>query len=305
MSTTTTTLQPADDLRHRVPEGAKGRDSYFWNVILPEEQLGLQVYVWIDGKGVAGRQVAVWGPDAEPLAFEAVYDVPLGADADIDDVDIAGLQIRQPEPLQSAVLRYRSDAVNLDYAFEALHPAFNYGLNEHGSPQWMAIERYEQLGRVTGRVEVAGRTIELDRLGHRDHSWGRRNWRAPQHWKWIVASTPSGRALNLFRWIVQGEIGTNGYVLRDGVPVGIVDAKTHARYDADGTQRYLEATITTEDGEQTELVMERYGVVEIPVGGGTVLWEAACRVTIDGEDGAGQFEAQWARDYVDRLVAAR
>ncbi|MCW3041482.1 MAG: hypothetical protein JWM31_3387 [Solirubrobacterales bacterium] len=305
MSTTTTTLTPADELRHRVPDGAKGRDSYFWNVILPEEELGLQVYVWIDGKGVAGRQVAVWGPGAQPLAFEAVYDIPLGADADVDDVDVAGLRIRQPEALQSAQLSFRSAAVNLEYAFEAVHPAFNYGLNEHGSPQWMAIERYEQLGRVTGHVEVAGRTIELDRLGHRDHSWGRRNWRAPQHWKWVVASTPSGRALNLFSWIVQGEVGTNGYVLRDGNPVPITGARTHARYDADGTQRSLEATITTADGERTELVMERYGVVEIPVGGGTVLWEAACRVQIDGEDGAGQFEAQWARDYVDRLVAAR
>jgi hypothetical protein len=301
MTTTSTlaTLSPADELRHRVPEGAKGRDSYFWNVIMPEEELGLQVYVWIDGRGVAGRQVAVWGPGAEPLAFEAIYDIDLGADA-----EVAGLQIRQPAPLQTAEIRFRSDAVNLDYTFEAQHPAFNYGQNQHGSPQWMAIERYEQLGRVTGRVEVAGRTIEFDRLGHRDHSWGRRNWRAPQHWKWVVASTPSGAALNLFWWIVQGEVGVNGYVLRDGVVVPIVDARTHSRFDADGTQRHLEADITTADGEHTQLVMERYGVVEIPVGGGTVLWEAACRAQIDGEDGAGQYEAQWSRDYVDRLVKA-
>jgi hypothetical protein len=305
MTTTLPQLTPADDLRHRVPAGTKGRDSYFWNVIMPEHQLGVQVYVWIDGNGVAGRQVAVWGPDPEPIAFEAVYDIDLGADADLDAVDIAGLRIAQPEPLQITELSFRSDAVDLDYRFEGVHPAFNYGQNEHGSPQWMAIERYEQLGRVTGTVCAGGRTVDFDRFGHRDHSWGRRNWRAPQHWKWIVASTPSGRALNLFCWIVQGELGVNGYVLRDGAVVPIVDARTHGKYDADGTQRHLDAAIVTADGERTHLVLDRYGVCEIPVGGGTLLWEAACRATIDGEVGAGQYETQWPKDYVERLVRSR
>ena len=74
---------------------------------------------------------------------------------------------------------------------------------------------------MTGVLEVAGRTIEFDRIAHRDHSWGARDWGAPQHWKWLLAHTPSGRALNAFIWIARGEWGFNGYVLRDGEPVAI------------------------------------------------------------------------------------
>lgn len=303
--TTALSLSPADDLRHRVPDGVTSRDSYFWNLIMPEEQLGLQVYVWIDARGVAGRQVAVWGPGEEPLAFETAYDIDLGPDADVDEIEVAGLRIRQPEPLQTAELSFRGETVSLDYAFAGVHPAFNYGSNEHGSPQWMAVDRYEQLGRVRGSVTVGDRTVAFDRFGHRDHSWGRRNWRAPQHWKWIVASTPSGRAVNAFFWIAQGEIGVNGYVLSDGEVVPIVDGRATATYDDDGTQRHLEAQLQLADGTATHLTMDRFGILPLPVGGSSLLWEAACAVTIDGEPGAGQFEAQWSRDYVERLVGRR
>jgi hypothetical protein len=301
MPTTTPGLVPADDLRHRVPAGEKTRDSLFWNVIIPEEQIGVQVYVWIDGRGRSGRQVAVWGPDAEPLAFESEYTIDIG-DAEIDDVDLAGLHLRQPELLQTSELSYRGEKVALEYSFEGLHAPFNYGRNAKGSPSWMATERFEQVGRVRGTAEVAGRTIAFDRLGHRDHSWGRRNWKYPQHWKWIVASTPSGRALNAFLWVAQGEIGANGYVLRDGEVVPIVDARSTARYDDDGTQRHLEAELRTEDGETTHLVMDRYAVFELSFGSDSLLWEAACTATIDGEQGAGQFETQWSRSYIEHLV---
>jgi hypothetical protein len=38
------------------------RDSLFWEMIMPDERLGLQVYVYLTAHGKSGFNVCVWGP---------------------------------------------------------------------------------------------------------------------------------------------------------------------------------------------------------------------------------------------------
>jgi hypothetical protein len=54
------------------------------------------------------------------------------------------------------------------------------------------------------------------------------------------------------------------------------------------TQRRLEMRLEDEDGGTTELTLDRFAVVRLPFGSDTVVYEAACRATIDGEAGCGQ-----------------
>lgn len=303
-SLSSTGLQATDDLRHRPAEGAKGRDSLYFNLMLPEHELGVFVYTWTDQRNIAGRLVTVWGPEEKPLAFEVVHSIDMG-EADFDDWNIAGLGLRHPEPLRTAEIRFASEPVDLRYDFTGSHEAFDFTRNPGGCPQWMAVNRFEQTGWARGELRIGSRVIPFDRPAHRDHSWGRRNWRMPQHWKWVVAQTESGNGLNLFQWVVRGELGTNGYVLRDGKPLALVDARCRAVYDDDMTSRSLHATLYDEADGETELVMERYGHVPLPVGSDTVLNEAACRASIDGEPGWGQFETQWPASYVAHLAGAQ
>jgi hypothetical protein len=297
-------LQPADDYRHRPPDGRKGRDSLYFNLLLPDAGLAVFVYTWVDQAGTAGRLVTAWGPQPHPLAFEIAHGVAMG-DADFGDWELAGLRLRHQDPLRTAEIRYRGERLQLAYDFEGSHQAFDYSRNPGGCPQWMAVNRLEQAGRARGELRLGDQVITFDQAAHRDHSWGRRNWRMPQHWKWVVAQTPSGQALNLFQWVVRGETGTNGYVLRDGEPVALVEAHCQARYDDDMTSRSLRATLVDETGGQTELVLDRYGTVPLPVGSDTVLNEAACRGSIDGEPGWGQFETQWPASYIAHLTATQ
>lgn len=308
----TSKLEPADDLRHPSAGGRPTRDSLFYNLILPEEELALQVYTWVDGAGVAGHHVAVYGPGREPLAFDVEGRIAVG-DADFDAWRVAGLELRHCEPLHRAEIRYRGDAVSLAYDFTGLHDAFTYSQNPDGCPQWMAEDRFEQAGRVAGEVTVGGRIVAFDRPAHRDHSWGRRHWGLPQHWKWLAAQTGPdlgddgpGRqtvAVNAMFWIARGEPGVNGYVRRaGGEPVPIVAGRARAGYDDDMTQRSVTATLEDAAGGVTELVMERYGLLRLTSRSDTVVYEAACRATIDGQAGSGQFEALWPAAYVARLT---
>jgi hypothetical protein len=307
MSTTFSTehIVEADDLRHRVEDGIKTRDSLFWNLILPDEQIGVQLYIWTDGRGVAGRQVAVYVPDREDNIVLNGFDIDLGPDADLDDWECEGLRVRQPESLRTAELSFERHGIALDYRFTAAHRPFSYRENPGGCPDWMATNRFEQSGRVNGTLTVGDRVIPFgDVWAHRDHSWGRRHWNAVHHWKWLVAGVPSGTELNAMFHIARGEPGINGYVVRDGQPVAIVDGRCHAEYDDDMSQSRLEAELTDAHGGVTHLEMERFAIFHLPFGSDTLLSEAACRVTIDGEPGAGQFETLWPKAYVKRLVGA-
>jgi hypothetical protein len=281
------------------------RDSLFWEVMLPEEQIGMQAYLYLTDRGKAGYNVVVWGPEPEPLALHLGSGrVPDGAD--LDDFTLDGLTLRQPEPLRTCSLTYRRDDVVIDFEFRGLHDAFSYHANPDGLPRWFAVNRMEQTGHVHGCVQVGDRRIALDTIGHRDHSWGTRDWGVPQHWKWFVAYTPGGAAVNGWIWIARGEWGFGGYVLRDGRPVPVRVIEQHAEYDDAMRQQRLVATLLDVEGGRTELVLDAFGVVELPTHDplATVIREAACRATINGEQGAGQFETHWVGSYLDYLTGS-
>jgi len=297
-------FRPDDHLRHRPAPGGRMRDSLFWETIVPEEGLGFQAYLYLSGAGKAGFNVAAWGADEAPLIIDRVEGT-VPASMDFDDFSLSGLNVSQTTLGGPTRVRYQSERVRLDFVFEGRHPPFSYRQNPDGLPAWFALNRYEQTGWIKGELVFDGRRIALDRIGHRDHSWGTRDWSAPQHWKWFVAYTPDGsRMINGWIWISRGEWGFAGYVVKDGVTRPIAHIRQQADYGADMRQRRLRAQITDTSGAVTELTLECFGVLKLPAGD-VMIMEGACIATIDGLTGAGQFETQWSQAYLDQLIAAK
>lgn len=301
---------PQDDLRHwPAAPGGRMRDSLFWEMIMPDERLGLQIYLYLTDRGKSGFNVSVWGPDTEPVALELGGDT-VADEMDLDDFALSGLTVRQPELRRTAEVGYRSDNVRLEYRFEAIHEAFSYRSNPNGLPSWFAANRLEQTGRVSGFLEIGPegggvRRIDWDRrMGHRDHSWGTRDWGVPHHWKWFVAYTDSGRAVNGWIWIARGEWGFAGCVVRDGITIPVAHIEHTATYHDDMSQRRLEATLVDTTGGRTDVVFDRYGLIKLPTNDrmATEIWESACDATIDGEAAAGQWETHWSAPYLRYLV---
>jgi hypothetical protein len=298
--------QADDDLRHRSVGGGRTRDSLFWEMILPEEQIGFQAYLYLTSDGKAGFNVIIWGRERKPLVLDLVQG-EIVDEMDFDDFAFQSIKLIQPANGKTATLFYASENIKLEYRFTGIHDPFSYRQNPDGLPNWFAVNRLEQSGWVKGYLEFAGRRIELDRIGHRDHSWGMRKWGAPHHWKWLVAYTPdAARIVNAWIWLAKGEWGVGGYVVRDGELVPISHVKQRAAYDDDMSQRSIEVRITDIRGEACLLRMERFGIVRLPTGGrqATMIMEAACFATIDGMAAAGQFETQWPQDYLDRIVGS-
>jgi len=304
LGVSSTDFAPTDHLRHRPQPGGRMRDSLFWEAIVPEEGLGFQAYLYLSGSGKAGFNVAVWDEGEKPLVIDLVQgSVPLTMD--FDAFSLEGLRVAQTGLGGATRVEYQSERVKLAFTFDGRHPPFSYRQNPDGLPIWFALNRYEQTGWIAGELEFDGRRIALNRIGHRDHSWGTRDWRVPQHWKWFAAYTPDGRRmLNGWLWVARGEWGFAGYVVKDGELRPIARIRQHATYDDDMSQRRLEASLVDTSGGVTELTLERFGVLKLP-SDGVMIMEAACTATIDGLAGAGQFETQWSSAYLDHLIAAK
>lgn len=298
--------EPTDDLRHwPATPGGRMRDSLFWEMILPEEKLGMQVYLYVTSAGKTGYNAVVWGDEKEPLSLNLVSgSVP--DSMDFDNFEFEGLRIKQPDLLRTCEVHFKRGNMELEYNFEAIHDPFSFKQSPDGLPPWFAINRMEQTGQVTGFLKVGDRRIDLNRKGNRDHSWGIRNWGVPHHWKWFIAYTESGRAANGWMWIAKGEWGFAGYIVEDNVTIPVVDFTHRAEYNPDMTQKRLVADIVDIRGTVTHVEMDVYGVVQLPTNDklGTVIYEGACDASIDGEAGAGQFETHWQSEYLNHLISS-
>jgi len=294
----------SDDLRHSPPEGGRMRDSLFWQVSLPDEGLCMQAYFYCTGSGKAGYNMCLWGTDLEKPVLH-FHQGDVGTETDFSDLTFNNLKIRlYPDDARSS-LRYAHKNFELHLDFTGLHDGFSYHANNEGLPEWFAVNRIEQSGLLSGHIQIGERRVSLDgRIGHRDHSWGLRDWRMPVHWKWLSAYTPGAEtALNLWIWQAKGEQGIAGYIAKDGVvhPVTSITEKTS--YDEKMIHQKGVFDISYGEGQTTRLELTYFSHIQFAATpqNPNVITEVGCAALIDGVAGAGQYETQWFAPYYEQL----
>jgi hypothetical protein len=296
-------LDPVHDSRHRLRPEPLARESLVWMLQLPEEDVAAFVYTWVSGDSKAGTAMCVYGPAIgdEPI-FEIVDGIAVPFDQGFDDWRVGGLHSRHGDPLEIADVTYTGERASIEYRFEAMHPAYSYGMHRDGCPQWMADERFEQSGRASGVLRVGGREIPFDTLGHRDHSWGTRDWNMSQHWKWLEAQAGE-TAVHLFEFHPLGRTHLRGYVYRDGVMAEVTGADVDFELDERMYHTSIEAVLHDDAGRSTTVSGTTFSIFEFPVAPTCTLNECSMSVTIDGEPGVGHVEMQWPNAYLDHVRA--
>lgn len=297
----------ADDLIHPVaPDVPHGRESLAWAVPIPHE--GLLAFLYMARDAATGRYNRHVGiADAvslDPLYLDSATDLEMEEGEDFDDCLVGGLRLRQPEPLTTAELRYERDGVLVDVAMGGLHEPFSWHENEDGCPDWVAEDRYEQSVTTQGTIEVAGRRIEFESLGHRDHSWGPRDWRPMHHWKWMNAATLDGSlTMHAFVILALGERLVMGYVNRGGEVTPITAIDTSADIDTSVMlHRATRAVCTDADGQDVR--MQARAVAALPIPARHMrMNEIGCDAELDGQPAVAHVEMGWPESYVQDYIA--
>jgi hypothetical protein len=298
-------LEPKDDLRHPLRPGPHSRESLFYDLVLPDEGLLVFVYTWVNADDQAGHLFAVVGDDDERLAFSAVDGVPAHG-RDFDDWRVEGpggaLWVRHSELLRTASYGAGAEGAELRVEFTGTHEAFDYARNEDGCPDFIADNRFEQSARLTGTLTLHGREIPFDTTGHRDHSWGTRDWDAIQDWRWVSAQVDDDLALNVMVMHARGETTVHGYVLAGGELSAVERVRTRVGYDDNWWQKSLTMTVTDEAGRTTEITGDRYALLNFQAGERITLNEAAFHGTVNGRAARMHFENGWDRSYSDAQI---
>jgi len=172
-----------------------------------------------------------------------------------DHWTVGDLRYELVEPLQSWRITLNDKRAQADLTFHGVSPVYDYRDNVDTLPASVATAHYEQAGRVRGTVTIKGQPIQVDAVGHRDHSWGVRDWAGPANWKWITALFDDGAgglrfALNAWEVLLQGgERTVNGFVFDGQTNHGLAPAtRFELEYEGDGrTPRRVALHLVTDD----------------------------------------------------------
>lgn len=297
-------LDPVNDDRHVLKPVPTARESIPYMINLPDPGIAGFTYTWVNGAGEAGAVLALFGPAVgdQPLV-EALPDRPVPADMTFADWKIEGFSMKQDLLFGHADVQWHSPKVQLDLAFDSFHPPYAYGANVDGCPSYTALDRIEQSGHMKGSITIAGKTIPYDGLGHRDHSWGTRDWGAFQHYNWFEGQTADGVSVHFWRFIALGRVNLRGYVFKDGLLAEVTGLEIDVTFNDALWQQKLRATVTDEAGRTTLVEAEFYAHYTLIPSDKLHLREGAARATYDGRPGTGWMEVAWPPSYLEHVAA--
>lgn len=291
----------ADERIHRVEDPSEHwSDSLYFNAW--DEASGLFLLTRmavLPNKPGATAGLIAWQHGAPFSGYgHNLDDVPL---ADWDDMTIGGLRYRELEPLQSWEVTLDHGDNRAYLRWDGFTGVVDYADNAQRLPRAVAWGHYEQTCRVTGEVTLAGRTIEVDGVGQRDHSWGFRHWAGLREWHWVTGFLGGGpgerteRSFNLFHVMQQdGTVTVNGFVHDGGADHLIVGAERTTQEDEERQPVGYELVLTVDGGRRFTIHGDGDGT-EVPVRPapeqGTIVHERLMRLrTDDGLEGAGIYE---------------
>ncbi|HEX3612375.1 MAG TPA: hypothetical protein VHU88_11880 [Sporichthyaceae bacterium] len=294
---------PEDDLLH--PESATGplaRESLAFTAPIPQEELLVFLYAWREGGTRWGRFVCIAGPDpTRPLHLSFEGEAAYSGD-DLRDFTVSGLHCRQSEPLKVAQLSFAEPGLDLEVRFAGMHAPFSWHDNASGCADWMAHDRYEQSCTTSGRLRLPGRDVEFTGFGHRDHSWGNRDWRYMLHWKWINAATPDGSlSVHCTKMYALGNTLLYGYVNRAGALSRIVHADVQVDLDEKMMHRQVTARFQGESGGEVTMEAKYAAGWAMPVQH-LVLHEVGMSGALDGRPATAHIEMGWPAAYVSGIT---
>ncbi|WP_018990698.1 DUF7064 domain-containing protein [Aromatoleum toluclasticum] len=295
-------LNPIHDRRHRLRPGPHARESMPYMLTLPDERVAIFVYTWVTGEGKAGAAICAFGPGIgdEPI-IEVVDGIAVPDEMDFDDWHVGGLHVRQREPLRSVDVSFAGKRASIEYHFEAMHPAYAYSAHANGCPPWVADDRFEQSGKVLGVLRIDDRKIPFDTTGHRDHSWGVRDWEATQHWKFLQAQAGPDLAVHFFQIQAYGRTELRGYVHKHGRTAEITGLVVNFEHDDGLRHRSVDASIRDAAGRLVKLKGDVIAFFPFQVSPLRTLNEAGIAVEIDGVPGAGWFQMSWPTAYLEHV----
>ena len=251
-------LTALDDRLH--PPATQDRwwtETYWFSFDQPGEDISATIYpLFRPNLGICSLGVFVWDPTAhEPwrVPYARNYWHLAMPSTEATELRLEGLSYDCLEPLQRYHVSYHDDGlIDLDLEYAGMRPP-------HAPAIAKGVGHLDQPCSVVGEVVLRGRRVKIDTVGMRDRTWSlraedRRNataytyGHADSYNQFLVLTTLDGNNGS----IVGGVF--SGYLVRDGVHAGLVDATRRVVARSNGYPTRIEIDATDTLGRRLEAV---------------------------------------------------
>jgi hypothetical protein len=158
--------------------------------------------------------------------------------------------------------------VELDLLFEPATPAIDLTLaldpEERRALEPLGRHHVEQSGVFRGQLRLDGRSIGLEARGSRDHTWGRREWAAADHWRLFIVRFGEDLALHALSVSCQGRRAAGGFLWEAGQALALARVE-HTLERRDGGLAGFDLEVQTRGGRRVQLRGDVVRRVTIPV----------------------------------------
>ena len=289
MLSSTDTIPAADERRHYPGPGSLPlwSESYWFPIYDPQTGIGVVTRIGIlPNQGLANLWLFIsQGGKIVHNATDLRCPLP---DGDIDNLCLKNVAYHCLEPLRTWRLSYEADDYGVDLLWEACCPVYQY---PSGAVD-QASRHIEQSGRVHGTVSIAGKTYEVNCLGHRDHSWGgERDWAKLGTWTYISCEFGEDLSFNAIKISFDPQTHLKIGFFWDGEHVmGLQDHDVELRTNPAATlQTGASLWLVNEKGIRHEIEAEVLDVCPVRIGP-TQVNDAICRFQSGDRVGYGIIE---------------
>ncbi len=235
----------------------------------------------------------VWD-DTAHLPWEVPYSSNLTAlrlppELDLRDATLPnGVSVRVETPTMAYRLGYDDPGrFTANLRFEAVLPP--RPLTASGSTFGHSAH-FDQIGRVTGTIDLHGEAIDIDCWSMRDRTWGRRPEDRPRQAAYVTGAGDDGSGLLA---VTNTRDGTDrisyGFVQRGDSQISLVDGERTVQRDPDGLVTELHINAVDASGAQfvasgrsvSRIVINRHSFIDI---NSLIQWEVDGIGTWWGED---------------------
>jgi len=279
-------LRPVDPAGEEFPpleDHPQARESVYFNLFDPDSGLGIVCSLGQKRRGRGEAILAVRLPDGRLLfGLELAegrredgglvvgglaaggYPSILRADTRLAEHDPDSF----PSGPLAVLLAPRTVEVRIDLEFRATSPAADHcaSMDEETRRRLEPLgdHHVEQSGRAEGDVTVGGRRFRFRGTGSRDHSYGRRDWDAADHWGLFTMRLGEDVALHALAVCVRGRMVEGGFVWRGG-GLERVTRVEHA-WETDGDRpRAVAIEVSTDGGPPLHVRGTVLATVSVPV----------------------------------------
>lgn len=197
------------------------------------------------------------------------------------------------EPNKKWNVFLETDKVSMDFEFFGRFPPFRFDPEKAYVKDILEQEHYEQSCKVNGTIRFPdGTSIEVDCYGHRDHSWGLRDYSQIKKWDWMQAQFDD-YAMNIIRLTIGEKTEISGFVSNKSGNIEVVETRIETQYEEDQkTPKSSTYLAIDADGQSRTIYSKKiYGIVYPPrqfkKGIRTDIYENFSEFEIKGEKGKG------------------